>query len=231
MDLRNVDLGLVEDIIERAVREFHTKYLLMDQKSRRLLLVLPSVMPHPLLSSVLSAIFLNFQYPTITLFSTPLINTVAAGCRSGLVVDIGFAETIVTAIYDYREIHQSRTTRGTKRIILDMVKMLRQYAKDLPSKPTEAGNENEGTVDADYQISEEIATRMLWCPPEEATWQSPTDEKPLQQSFSSLNIRADSLTPSTLLAPSDRIRYTLFDHPSLTTRTSKSHSLNSPNLF
>ncbi len=192
MDLRKVDLGLVEDKIERAVRNFHTKYLLMDQKSRRLLLVLPSIIPHSLLSSILSAIFLNFQYPSITLFSTPLVNTVAAGCRSGLVVDVGFAETIVTAIYDYREIHQRRTTRGMKRVILDMVKMLRQYAKVPPSKPAKAGNAKEATVEADYEIAEDIATRMAWCDPEEAKWQSPISPKPLHQTFGSLNIRADS---------------------------------------
>lgn len=192
MDLRTVDLGLVEDKIERAVRMFHTKYLLMDQKSRRLLLVLPSVLPHPLLSSVLSAIFLNFQYPSITLFSTPLVNTVAAGCRSGLVVDIGFAETMITAIYDYRETHQRRTTRGMKRVILDMVKMLRQYAGEPLSKAAKAGSAEEATVEADYAIAEEITTRIAWCDPEEAKWQSPISPKPLQQTFGSLNIRADS---------------------------------------
>lgn len=192
MDLRDVDLGLVGDKIERAVRNFHTKYLLMDQKSRRLLLVLPSVIPHPLLSSVLSAIFLNFQYPSITLFSTPLVNTVAAGCRTGLVVDIGFAETVVTAIYDYREIHQRRTTRGMKRVILDMVKMLRQYAEKPSSTSVKAGNAEEATVEADYEIAEDVTTRMAWCEPEEAKWQSPISPKPLQQTFGSLNIRADS---------------------------------------
>ncbi|KAL8692519.1 MAG: hypothetical protein Q9224_003939, partial [Gallowayella concinna] len=104
MDLRGVDLGLVEDKIERAVREAYTKYLLLDSKNKRLVLVLPSLMPHRLLSSILSSIFSNFQTPSITLLSSPALNIAAAGCRAGLVVDIGWDETVITSVYDFREI-------------------------------------------------------------------------------------------------------------------------------
>ena len=192
MDLRRLDLGLVEDKIERAVREVYEKYFLVDQKSRRLLLVLPSVMPHLLLSSVLNAIFLNFRYPSITLFTTPITNTVAAGCRSSFVVDIGHAESIVTAIYDYREVHQRRTTRGTKKVILDMVKMLRQYAPVTSPLDERVDNDDEARVQADFETAEDVAARMAWCPVEEEAWKSPVDGKPIQENPSSPNIREDS---------------------------------------
>ena len=193
MDLREVDLGLVKDKIERAVREVYTKYLLMDQKPRRLLLVLPSVMPHQLLSSILSAIFLNFQYPSITLFSTPIINTAAAGCRSSLVVDIGWAETVVTAIYEYREVYHSRTTRATKRVMLDMLKMLRRYAREQTSDNKEADNLDEATVEADFETVEDITARMAWCPTNEELEQSPIESKALQRDIDRLAIiREDS---------------------------------------
>ena len=192
MDVRQVDLGLVEDKIERAVREFHTKYLLMDLKSRRLLLVLPSVMPHPLLSTILSPMFLNFQYSNITLFSTPIINTVAAGCRSGLVVDIGHAETILTAIYDYREVHQRRTTRGMKRVILNMVKMLSQHAPANPSVSTKSDGVDEALIQADFEVAEDITARMAWCPTEEEVWRSPIERQPPHQNLDSMAVRPDS---------------------------------------
>ena len=192
MDLRRLDLGLVEDKIERAVREVYEKYFLVDQKSRRLLLVLPSVMPHLLLSSVLNAIFLHFQYPSITLFATPITNTVAAGCRSSFVVDIGPAESIVTAIYDYREVYQCRTTRGTKRVILNMVTMLRQYAPATSQLDRRVDNDDEATVQADFETAEDITARMAWCPIQEELWKSPVEGKPIQENLSSLNIREDS---------------------------------------
>ncbi|KAL8830495.1 MAG: hypothetical protein Q9191_001399 [Dirinaria sp. TL-2023a] len=166
MDLREVDLGLVEDKIERAVREAHIKYFLMDQKPRRLVLVLPSIMPHQLLSSVLSSIFLNFQFPSITLFSTPILHTIAAGCRSSLVVDIGWAETVLTAVYEYREVKQTRTTRATKSILLQMVRMLAR--QDEPAMKILAEGYYEALVQADFDVVEDVTARMAWCPKKKA---------------------------------------------------------------
>lgn len=164
MDLREVNLGLVEDKIERAVREAHTKYFLMDQRPRRLALVLPSVMPHQLLSSILSSIFLNFQFPCISLFSTPVIHTAAAGCRSGLVVDIGWAETIITATCEYREAKQTRTIRGTKQTLLRMARMLRRFASQEQNKDLEDVDAAETTIKADLEILEDVIARVAWCP-------------------------------------------------------------------
>ncbi|KAL8793871.1 MAG: hypothetical protein Q9195_003597, partial [Heterodermia aff. obscurata] len=161
MDLREVDIGLVEDKVERTIREACNKYLLLDVKTRRILLILPSVLPHQLLSSILSTIFVNFQNPSITLFSTPIVHTVAAGCRSSLVVDIGWSETTVTAIYEYREVHQRRTTRAMKRVTLEMAKMLQKHAtQQSPLPDTQPTKESAPSLEADFSIIEDITTRI-----------------------------------------------------------------------
>ena len=133
-------------------------------KTRRVLLVLPSLVTHQLLSNVLSTIFVNFQNPSATLFSTPISHTFAAGCRSSLVVDIGCSEMFNTAIYEYREIHQTRTTRAMKKVTWEMVKMLRAHRR---STETQAENEYEDddTAEADFDIAEDIMMRMACCPP------------------------------------------------------------------
>ena len=105
-------------------------------------------MPHQLLSSVLSSTFLNFHFPSITLFPAPILHTVAAGCRSSLVVDIGWAETIVTAIYEYREVKQTRTSRAMKKTLLQMASMLRQYANQ-PSMNTVPEDSDEASFQAE----------------------------------------------------------------------------------
>ncbi|KAL8813175.1 MAG: hypothetical protein Q9223_007107, partial [Gallowayella weberi] len=142
MDLRDLDLGLVEDKVERAVREAYTKYLLLDSKNKRLVLVLPSLMPHRLLSSVLSSIFSNFQTPSITLFSSPALNVAAAGCRAGLVVDIGWDETVITSVYDFREINVRRTTRAMKDATRRMAELLKNYV-DPKATSTDESQTNE----------------------------------------------------------------------------------------
>ncbi|KAL8725504.1 MAG: hypothetical protein Q9181_006398 [Wetmoreana brouardii] len=179
MDLRGVDLGLVEDKVERAVREAYTKYLLLDSKNKRLVLVLPSLMPHRLLSSVLSSIFVNFQIPSITLFSAPTASVVAAGCRAGLVVDIGWAETVVTAVYEHREVHTMRTTRAMRLATQHMAELLKAHAEPQDTQDTgahgQASTQTQREQDSDqnppdsryFDFAEEVMTRVAWCPTEQ----------------------------------------------------------------
>ncbi|KAL8847595.1 MAG: hypothetical protein Q9221_007372 [Calogaya cf. arnoldii] len=173
MDLRGLDLGLVEDRIERAVREAYTKYLLLDSKNKRLVLVLPSLLPHRLLSSVLTTIFVNFQTPSITLFSSPTVIVVATGCRAGLVVDIGWDETVITGVYDFREIHVSRTARGMKLVTKHMGELLKEYANPAATSTTRPGTSENQEARLPFQLSfdsryfafaEEVTSRTAWCP-------------------------------------------------------------------
>ncbi|KAL9631934.1 MAG: hypothetical protein Q9164_005626 [Protoblastenia rupestris] len=170
MDLRGFDLGTVEDKVERAVREAYNKYLLLDSKVRKVYLVLPSVLPHQLLNTVMHTLFENFQMPSITLLSPPILSTVAAGCRSGLVVDVGWRETIVTAVYDFREVYQYRTIRGMWMLTRDMARMLERSERQsrqhsVARKTVEENNQGDGTVSVDLEQAEEATARMAWCRP------------------------------------------------------------------
>lgn len=166
MDLRDVDLGLVADKVERAVREAYTKYLLSDLKPRRLILVLPSVMPHPLLSTLLSTLFNNFQSSNISLVPTPVPVTIAAGVRSGLVVDVGWSETLVTAVYEYREVHHCRSTRAMKLVTLEMGRLLDRYQKGsqgLENQSKDTASADEEVLDVTFDQAEEATMRIAWC--------------------------------------------------------------------
>lgn len=113
-DLRDFDLGLLGDKLERAVREIYYKHLLLDVGSTRLVLVVPSLVSHPVLATILQTLFQRWAFPSITLLPSTVTALVAAGLRSGLVVEIGWEETVVTAIYEYREVKVKRSTRALK---------------------------------------------------------------------------------------------------------------------
>lgn len=173
MDLRGVDLGLVEDKVERAVRAAYAKYLLLDSRNKRMVLILPSLMPHRLLSSLLSAIFANFQVPSVTLFSSPVASVVAAGCRSGLVIDIGWGETVIASIYEHREVQTRRTTRAMRLVTQRMADLLKEHAEpqtvsnlgQAPKTTPEQQDPNESVPDSRYfEFAEEVTLRTAWCP-------------------------------------------------------------------
>ncbi|OQV05784.1 hypothetical protein CLAIMM_10457 [Cladophialophora immunda] len=129
-DLRDVDLGLLEDKLERAVREAYNKYLLVDAGTARLVLVLPSLVPHPVLSTALTLLFERWKYSTITLLPAPTMCVVGAGLRSGLVVEVGWEETVITAIYEYREIHVCRSVRAMKALTMKIGALLEDVRKE-----------------------------------------------------------------------------------------------------
>ncbi|KAF1941114.1 actin-like ATPase domain-containing protein [Clathrospora elynae] len=180
MDLSRVDLGLVEDKFERAMREAYGRYFLLDTKPRRILLAMPPRMPHALMSTLLDVLFTSFQAPSITLMSTPILAAVAAGLRSALVVDIGWAETVVTAVCEYREVHERRSVRAGKRLSEDMAKLLN-------TELDEDAEQGAPKADVSFDEAEEVLTRVGWCRPNprsnRRTVYFPAREAPVLEEF------------------------------------------------
>ncbi|MCJ1449426.1 MAG: hypothetical protein MMC23_009946 [Stictis urceolatum] len=167
MDTRALDLDLVEDRLEWAIREAYTRFLLLDTKSRKVLLVLPSVLPHPLINSVLGTLFGNFQVPNIVMLPIPLLSVLAAGQRSGMVVDIGWHETVVTSVYELRETRQSRTTRAMRLLSLKTAQLLNEIFKGSKEASPAPGSGETTITDEkiclDFGYVEDITSRLSWC--------------------------------------------------------------------
>lgn len=125
--------------------------------------VLPSGLPVPLLSTTLDALFGRFLPPTVSLLSGPVAATVGAGVRSALVVDLGWSETVVTSIYEYREVRTNRTVRGGRMLTEQTHDLLaRQLGRTL-SKPKEKPEGPEHFLS--FEECNEIASRLVWCKP------------------------------------------------------------------
>ncbi|KAI1428466.1 actin-domain-containing protein [Xylaria sp. FL1777] len=166
LDIREQDLALVGDKLERELRDAFFKYLLVDSKPRKVTLVLPPTLPIPLLSSTLDTIFHHFQAPAVSLLSSPVMTTFSAGTRSALVIDLGWHETTVTAVYEYREVQSWRTIRAGKLLVEETYEFLLQAAKGGPAtERTERTRDEDRLRDEalSFEECEEVATRMLWC--------------------------------------------------------------------
>jgi actin-related protein len=180
LDLTNVDLRLVQDKLERALRETYTKHFLLDTKPRRISLAIPPRMPHPLITTILDVLFTGFHAPSITMMSSPVLATVAAGLRSALVIDIGWAETLVTAVCEYREVQEKRTVRAGRALSQEMAVMLNAELDNHvePGAPRS---------DVSFEEADEVVTRVGWCKPQSrskrATIYFPAREAPILEEF------------------------------------------------
>lgn len=126
--------------------------------------VLPSSMPLPLLSTLLDTLFDRFQPPTVSLLSAPTTTAVAAGVRSALVIDLGWIETVVTAVYDYREIGCARTIRGGRMLVEQMHKLLKRCIAEEGNTTYSEGNESEDYV-VRFEECDDLTSRLVWCRP------------------------------------------------------------------
>ena len=160
LDIRDTSLGLMLDKLDRAIRKAYSEYLLLDAKSRKIVLVVRSVMSHTILSRILNLMFVNFQVSSVTLLPPPTMAVVAAGQRSGLVVDIGWHETVVTAVYELREIAELRSTRAMKLLFKEAVRFLEGY---IQSKSMD--DQSDIKTKLDFEYVEELVTQIFWCWP------------------------------------------------------------------
>jgi len=156
-DLRKLDLALVEDKLERALRRIHLEHLQLDTKPRKVLLAVPSLLPAPLLEVVLKVLFNHQQQPpSVTMMTNPILACVGAGLRNALVIDVGWEETVVTAVGEYKEIHQRRSVRAGKALTREMGTMLDEEARNA---------EQHQALPIDFAKVEEVTGRLGWCKP------------------------------------------------------------------
>ena len=159
-DLRSVDLGLVEDKLVRSVRKVHADHLQLDQKPRKAVLAVPSLLPTPLLEVALKVLFNHYaQPPSVMLLTTPLLACVGAGLRNALVIELGWEETVVTGIGEYKEVLQRRSVRAGKRVTREMAKLLQEEVKN--QRQAESADQQDSEVSFGY--AEEVTQRMGWC--------------------------------------------------------------------
>ncbi|KAK4552047.1 hypothetical protein LTR86_010724 [Recurvomyces mirabilis] len=206
-DVRHLDLGLVEDKLERAVRQIHADYLQLDTKPRKAVLAVPSLLPTPLLEIALKVLFDHYtQPPSIVILTTPILACVGAGLRNGLVVEIGWAETVVTAVGEYKEIYQRRSVRAGKMLSQEMASVLEKVVRD-------GHDSQEDHVPIPFKHAEDIVERMGWCRPRRFT----TSEADPATTTSKKKIPLPTSTSSPVKVPAEILSHppeTVFFAPS-----------------
>ncbi|KAK1472575.1 seryl-tRNA synthetase [Colletotrichum abscissum] len=106
----------------------------------------------------------QYDAPIVSLMSSAVTSVVGAGTRSALVVDLGWAETSVTSVYEYREIRTTRTTRAGKMLVNETHNMLQDALSTSSAHSQKTRREREqGRHSLSFVECEEVACRLVWC--------------------------------------------------------------------
>jgi hypothetical protein len=144
--------------------------------------------------------------------SGPTLTTAAAGLRSALVVDIGWAETLVTAVYEYREVQCKRSVRAAKLLGQETMRLLVDTADpELPGANPREADDSIYRKTISFEECEDLTMRMVYC--------RPTDKKGLEGAMQGLSMSGEGSPaeklmtiplqstdpPSTLLLPFSKL--------------------------
>lgn len=125
--------------------------------------MLDSELPLPLLSAILDTLFERFQTMSVSLLSSATMTTVAAGVRSALVVNMGWSQTVVTSVYEYREVQSTQSVRAG-RWLLD--ELYNKVIHPLVAGEDATGEEKQATERViSFEEAEDILCRLMWCRP------------------------------------------------------------------
>ena len=136
------------------------RFLLVDSRPRRIALTVPSGLPTPLLSTALDILFTRFQAPLVSLLSSAVMSTVAGGVRSALVIDLGWAETTVTSVYEYREVRSSRCVRGGRQLLNETHELLKATVSRMRGQDATRAD---GGHMLSFKECEDLSCRLAWC--------------------------------------------------------------------
>jgi len=165
------------------------RYMLIDSRPRRMVCVLPSGLPIPILSATLDTLFNRFLSPTISLLSIPLAVAVGAGVRSALVVDLGWSETVVTSVYEYREVRTDRSIRAGRMLTEQTHRLLASHLSQAQQRPEAVSGDTEYVLS--FEECSEVASRVAWCTPSQySTAAKPGDGLPTVQEQDESEVRS-----------------------------------------
>ena len=88
------------------------------------------------------------------------MSAVAAGVRSALVVDMGWTETVITSIYEYREVKSTRTVRSGRFLVDELHDLCWRQIKGPDTQMLESDHRV-----VNFEDCEDVIYRLMWCRP------------------------------------------------------------------
>ncbi|KAK9452192.1 actin-domain-containing protein [Limtongia smithiae] len=135
LDLRGTRDSDLHNVLLVLLREVYDNRLLLDGKTRKVV-----VLENPLMSVVIKqaiafVLFNYFQAISVTFMLSPVCTTIASGSRTALVIDIGWHETTITPIFEFKPMRPSirSTTRAARHLHFLVSAALTSATSEMPS--------------------------------------------------------------------------------------------------
>jgi actin-related protein 10 len=94
----NANCGRFTHSIAAGKKGVDGRYLLIDSKTRKVLVAEPTLLPYRIKEAICRVLFTYFQVPSVTFLSSHVLSLASTGIRTGLVIDIGWHDTRILPV-------------------------------------------------------------------------------------------------------------------------------------
>lgn len=116
----------LECVLESIIHYIFHQELIVDPKTQRVVVLENPLWPVAIKEVITSVLLRRLRCISVTFYPAPVLEMVAAGIRSGVVIDIGWEETIISPVYDLRLLSSKvlSTDRGAKMLYNEVKKVV-----------------------------------------------------------------------------------------------------------
>lgn len=120
-------------------RDIYFEQLQTDPKQRRVIIAENPFLSSPVKFAIMSVLFSNLQVPSVSFTPSPLLSLISAGRTTGLVVDVGYLQTVVSPVYASRPLDPFivTTSFGGKYLSDRLRELIVEYATYYPPFTTQ----------------------------------------------------------------------------------------------
>jgi actin-related protein len=133
-DLVLLDQDRLEAMLERIIYDLYKNDLLVDPKKCKVLIVEHPFCPVPLKKVLAHVLLFHMHSQSVRFLPESVMSAVSSGSHCGLVIDLGWNQTTLTPVFDFRQLYKHvKQTRRAGRLLHDEV---RKSLKKLGLEPT-----------------------------------------------------------------------------------------------
>ncbi|KAJ1945002.1 hypothetical protein EC988_005852, partial [Linderina pennispora] len=160
------DQELLDALLLEQVKEVYRSHLLLDSKSRKVVVAESALMPIQLKRALARVLLCNLRVPQITFYPSAVVALMSCGITSGLVVDCGHKQTTVMPVYDGRPLvpYMTSTPLAGEALLESLKSLIKKHAQFVPFD----GNAR-GVAITDDMLSDDVCrhiqTKILYVSP------------------------------------------------------------------
>ncbi|KAJ1946507.1 hypothetical protein FBU59_002011 [Linderina macrospora] len=165
-DFPIVDQDLLDALVLEQVKEVYRSHLLLDSKSRKVVVAEGALMPMQLKRALARVLLGNLRVPQITFYPSAVVALMSCGITSGLVVDCGHKQTTVVPVYDGRPLvpYMTSTPLAGEALFESLKSLIKKYGQFVPFDDSVRSAKVTDDILSD-EVCRHIQTKVLYVSP------------------------------------------------------------------